>query len=93
MAICEKCIHSPVCKYGENRSNGMYCTGEKCKQFLSIEDVVPRSEVEEIFEDLATIFKKLEKSYKYEICELLFEDLGTGIAELKKKYIGEHKNG
>lgn len=31
--ICEKCIHNAVCKYGEARSNGLYCTGEKCKQF------------------------------------------------------------
>lgn len=31
--ICEKCIHNNVCKYGELRSNGMYCTGDKCKQF------------------------------------------------------------
>ena len=31
--ICEKCIHNNVCKYGEARSNGLYCTGEKCKQF------------------------------------------------------------
>lgn len=33
--ICEDCIHWSVCKYGENRSNGGYCTGEKCKQFKS----------------------------------------------------------
>ena len=38
MAICKKCIHNEVCKYGENRSNGLYCTGEKCKQFKSRED-------------------------------------------------------
>lgn len=31
--ICEKCIHNYVCKYGELRSDGIYCTGEKCKQF------------------------------------------------------------
>ena len=46
-------------------------------------------EKREIFEELATIFKKHEKSYNYEICELLFEDLGTGIAELQKKHIGK----
>ena len=33
MAICKDCLHNEVCKYGENRSNGGYCTGEKCKQF------------------------------------------------------------
>ena len=40
MAICEKCIHNFVCKYGENRSDGIYCTGEKCKQYLSTADFV-----------------------------------------------------
>ena len=40
MAICESCIHNNVCKYGENRSNGMYCTGEKCRQYKSTADFV-----------------------------------------------------
>ena len=31
--ICDNCIHNGVCTYGENRSNGLYCTGNKCKQF------------------------------------------------------------
>lgn len=31
--ICKKCVHNEVCKYGENRSNGLYCTGEKCRHF------------------------------------------------------------
>lgn len=39
MAVCESCIHNNVCKYGENRSNGMYCTGEKCRQYKSTADV------------------------------------------------------
>ena len=29
----ERCLHSDVCKYGKNRTNGMYCTGERCLQF------------------------------------------------------------
>lgn len=33
MAVCKECLHNEVCKYGENRSNGGYCTGKKCKQF------------------------------------------------------------
>ena len=40
MAICEGCIHNKVCKYGENRSNGMYCTGEKCRQYKPTADMV-----------------------------------------------------
>ena len=31
--ICDNCIHNEVCAYGENRNNGSYCTGDKCKQF------------------------------------------------------------
>ncbi len=37
---CKECYHNDVCKYGENRSNGMYCTGDKCKQYKSTADVV-----------------------------------------------------
>lgn len=29
----ERCLHSDVCKYGKNRTNGMYCTGERCLHF------------------------------------------------------------
>lgn len=47
MAICKDCIHNFVCKYGENRANGGYCTGEKCKQYHSA-DVVPKSEVDRL---------------------------------------------
>ena len=37
---CKECLHNEVCTYGENRSNGMYCTGDKCKQYKSTADVV-----------------------------------------------------
>ena len=30
----ERCLHSDVCKYGKNRANGMYCTGERCLHFI-----------------------------------------------------------
>ena len=40
MSICKECLHNEVCKYGENRSNGMYCTGDKCKQYKPTADVV-----------------------------------------------------
>ena len=36
MGMSERCLHNEVCKYGEKRSNGMYCTEEKCKQFKNI---------------------------------------------------------
>ena len=31
----ERCLHSDVCKYGKNRTNGMYCTGERCLHFIN----------------------------------------------------------
>lgn len=40
MSICKDCLHNEVCTYGENRSNGMYCTGDKCKQYKPTADVV-----------------------------------------------------
>ena len=40
MSICKDCLHNEVCKYGENRSKGIYCTGEKCKQYKPTADVV-----------------------------------------------------
>ncbi len=40
MSICKDCLHNEVCRYGENRSNGMYCTGEKCKQYKPTADMV-----------------------------------------------------
>ena len=33
----ERCLHSDVCKYGKNRSSGMYCTGERCLHFKNRE--------------------------------------------------------
>lgn len=33
MGMSERCLHNEVCKYGDCRSNGMYCTEGKCKQF------------------------------------------------------------
>jgi hypothetical protein len=30
----ERCLHSDVCKYGKKRTNGMYCTGERCLHFI-----------------------------------------------------------
>ncbi len=30
---CKDCVHYEVCEYGENRSKGLYCMGEKCRQY------------------------------------------------------------
>ena len=58
--ICETCIHNAVCKYGEVRSNGLYCTGEKCKQYQSTADVVPIAELDIL---KSTITQKEEEAY------------------------------
>lgn len=59
--ICESCIHNSVCKYGEARSNGLYCTGEKCKQYLSSADVLPKSEVEHWKEINEQLYKEMSE--------------------------------
>ena len=38
--ISKDCIHNEVCKYGENRMNGGYCTGENCRHFKNKADFV-----------------------------------------------------
>ena len=44
MAICDKCLHNEVCKYGERRINGIYCSGEDCLQFKDRTKWVTRTE-------------------------------------------------
>lgn len=102
--ICENCIHNSVCKYGEARSNGLYCTGEKCKQYQSA-NAVPKSEVaSEIFEEIDAIFRKhfqdnktksvwepyLLKEVK-QVSRGTINNLWSDIAELKNKYTEEGK--
>jgi hypothetical protein len=67
--ICKDCIHNAVCKYGEARSNGLYCTGEKCKQYQSTADVAPKGEVaRELLSDLKkTVHDKAVYSYSKEM--------------------------
>ena len=85
--ICKDCIHNAVCKYGEARSNGLYCTGEKCKQYLSSADVVPKSEVAEIIEEA---FKMMQDNFvNTPIYKVFPSDLK---AELIKKYTEEKEN-
>ena len=82
--ICENCIHNAVCKYGEARSNGLYCTGEKCKQYQST-DVVPKSEVkldfteEEIMRSLREadieVSDKSISEIKAEVAREIFEEI------------------
>ncbi len=98
--ICENCIHNAVCKYGEARSNGLYCAGEKCKQYQST-DVVPKSEVygfsaEELAQKVEGLTIELEamrcaaNSYKmhYEnLAREIFEEIEKEIEEaLKSNY-------
>ena len=40
----ERCLHSDVCKYGKNRTNGMYCTGEKCLHFAKDTNVLTNAD-------------------------------------------------
>ena len=95
--ICESCIHNAVCKYGEARSNGLYCTGEKCKQYQPTADVVPKSEVaREIFEEIEKIIDKRYNQHIFGCNDLddeeheaiinFSDDISGDIDKLKKKY-------
>ncbi len=75
MSICKDCFHNEVCKYGENRSNGMYCTGEKCKQYKPTADAVEVRHGEWIFINQAKGY--LEPPYgdtlKCSLCEFVID--------------------
>ena len=83
--ICEKCVHNAVCKYGELRSNGIYCTGEKCKQFQEMENWNSK-EVWDAIHELSDIragynlFDE-EESPKYHACSLGIKALREVIGE------------
>lgn len=87
MAECKDCIHYDMCKY-----RPLAIGVDICDVFRNTADVVPKSEVEKIFEEIDTIIETSE----YE----LLEDFGDAIAKcnnaqtiidelttLKKKYI------
>lgn len=38
--VCQSCAHNEVCKYGEARSDGLYCTGTKCLQYLPMSKII-----------------------------------------------------
>lgn len=84
--ICEKCIHNSVCKYGEARSNGLYCNGEACKQFHSNSNVA--TEVVEQFKEIVKHYL-LEHGMYFTICK---NALKYAEAELRKKYESESTN-
>ena len=78
MAQCKDCIHEKVCsaliKYGLPWNDEKYPAEKLCFEFLNKADVVPKSEVEEIFEEIEDVlnnigyfdeidFKALKKKY------------------------------
>ena len=58
MGMSERCLHNEVCKYGEKRSNGMYCTEEKCKQFKN------RTKYVEVVRCKDCIYYEIGKDYE-----------------------------
>ena len=83
MAICKDCIHNEVCKYGENRSNGMYCTEEKCKQYQSAADVVEQSVFKMMLENAMAI-PKLMHLYIYFVDEHVEKHMVTRFTDLSQ---------
>lgn len=88
MAVCESCIHSHVCKYGENRSNGMYCTGEKCKQYQSTADVVPRAEYDALDAECSRL-ERYESRWYDEVVKVRAEVARDIFADLEQYAICE----
>lgn len=83
MPICKDCIHNEVCKYGENRSNGMYCTGEKCKQYQSTADVV-KQDVFKMMVENAMAIPKLMHLYIYFADEHIEKHIVTRFTDLSQ---------
>ena len=74
MKKCKKCLHIDVC---EKLRPLEYCLDKGCSHYKNEADVVPKSEVEKIFEEIEKI-ATAEGAYDYVSIQ--------EIAELKKKY-------
>lgn len=100
MARCLNCIHFDVCDSDRRDMERSY--GD-CSDFLHDDDVVPKSEVAKIFEEL---YNSVASKIQPHIRPICSDDLGFDagfrngktdalldtlviIAELKKKYTGE----
>ena len=81
---CDKCYHRYACA-GDTDKWNYY--GE-CPHYISAADVVPKSEVEEIFE----LFEELVDVQDSLLMEESLIYLPRKLAELKKKYTEEKNN-
>lgn len=89
MAECKDCIHYCVCS-PYTAPNESYPEVDGCKCFRATADVVPKSEVENIFAEIETCMKDFEDDddgYLLKKCEFEFF-----MREIKEKYAGQ-KNG
>ena len=95
MARCNECIHKEICQF----YNALGCKAlcQECGFFINQADVVPKSEVEKIFEEIDSIFQKqFEKCSENTELKLLepllqaerfvINEMWHEVAELKKKY-------
>ena len=95
MARCNECIHKEICQFYNALGCKVLC--QECGFFINKADVVPKSEVEKIFNDVEKII--LENTYPY------FDKDGRprniwkavsgydALAELKKKYTKSEDKG
>ena len=89
--------HKNLCK--KNGETDAYCQGYEDAMYVAehidfTADVVPRSEVVKIFEEIGKILYEYDKTAerdKSEYGELIVGDIGYAISELKNKYTEEKK--
>ena len=93
MARCEGCIHEKVCLHRSNIQSETYAymgvkyDTERCKNFISAADVVPKSEVEKLeayIDDLNDskehLVVMLEEA-KTDVAREIFEDIENNYAD------------
>lgn len=98
MARCLNCIHFDVCDTDRHEKERLY---EDCSDFLNDYDVVPRSEIAMIFEEITGVLSRHYHNNKITLGDRAFmitakhsarhsiAALLQDIDELKEKYTGD----
>lgn len=91
MAQCKDCIHYGLCKIYSD-----FIRNHDCELFVGKADVVPKSEVEKIFEEIEAVLNKIFEEYAVlgqADCCMITEIIRRKLsAELKKKYTESEDN-
>ena len=88
MARCNECIHKEICQFYNALGCKVLC--QECGFFINTADVVPKSEVEKIFEEIEELIN--HHYYEWDFC-YYDDELGEDFDELKKKYTESEDKG